>query len=92
MTAVIAPTCVKFKKEMARPYWNSALGKELPLSIVNTNSDRAMSRYQDKVDPIRFTPTFVLISEGQEVARSIGYNGRAHFLAEVKKMRGYWNK
>ena len=86
------PTCIKFKREMAGKYWKSDLGKQLPLSIVNSNSSRAMARYEGRVDPISFTPTFVLISDGEEVARFIGYNGRSHFLSEVKRVRRYWNK
>ncbi len=86
------PTCIKFKREMAGKYWKSDLGKQLPLSIVNSNSNRAMARYEGQVDPISFTPTFVLISDGEEVARFIGYNGRKHFLSEVKRVRQYWNK
>ncbi len=86
------PSCIKFKREMAKQYWKSALGKELPLSIVRSNSRRAMARYEDKVDPIIYTPTFVLLSNGEEVARTVGYSTKERFLAEIKRMRSHWNQ
>ncbi len=86
------PSCIKFKREMAKQYWKSALGKELPLAIVHSKSRRAMARYEDKVDPIIYTPTFVLLSDGEEVARTVGYSTKARFLAEVKRMRSHWNQ
>ncbi len=77
--------CKQFKREMAPVYRRSRLGKAVPLRIVDSNG-RAMKRYRKRVHPISYTPTFVLMRNGREIARSVGYGGRKSFMRTVRAM------
>ncbi len=77
--------CKQFKREMAPVYRRSKLGKTVPLRIVDSNG-RGMKRYRNRVHPISYTPTFVLMRNGREIARTVGYSGRKSFMRTIRAM------
>lgn len=69
--------CAKWDREIRPVYAKSAEGRVLPLrSIlgrVPPPGDFVLER------PVRFTPTFVVVDAGREVARITGYPGEGAF-------------
>ena len=86
------PSCRQFKRQMARKYRRSDLGRALPLKIINVHSRKAMRRYRSKTAPIGFTPTFVLMHKGREAARFVGYDSPSSFMKNVRALRRHWVK
>ena len=76
--------CAKFNEEIAPAYAKTAEGARAPLRRVDITGD-----WPDDLAGIareRFTPTFVLVDEGEEVGRIRGYPGDEFFwylLAEL---------
>lgn len=69
--------CAKFNEEIAPAYPKTAEGSRAPLRRVDITED-----WPDDLAGIareRFTPTFVLIDEGEEVGRIRGYPGDEFF-------------
>lgn len=69
--------CLRFKKEIAPAYGNSAEGKTAPLREIDITGPWPADLPDLRTD--RFTPTFVLVDEGKEVARMRGYAGDEFF-------------
>ncbi len=69
--------CARFEAEIAPAYPNTAEGRQAPLRRIDITGtwphDLAAIR------PERFTPTFVLVDKGAEVARLRGYPGDQFF-------------
>jgi hypothetical protein len=63
------PYCAKWDREVSRPYANSDEGKRAPLRR------HALENGQPAgiASPVRFTPTFILMEDGREIGRIIGY-------------------
>lgn len=78
------PYCQRWKAEVGQGYPNSDEGKRAPLRIVpmaHAGSVRAMLAL-----PVTASPTFVLMRNGKEVGRIVGYPGADFFwglLAEL---------
>jgi hypothetical protein len=77
------PWCLAFDREIGPIYPKTDLAKRAPLSSLDLDKDPMPDAKLDRV--VRFTPTFVLISEGREVGRIEGYPGADFFwgLAEA---------
>ena len=69
--------CERFNREIAPAYSKTSEGKQAPLRRLLL-SEPWPSQLQD-VRPATVTPTFILINDGQEVDRLIGYPGDEHF-------------
>ena len=70
-------------KEVAFDYDN----KELPLIIIDAHNqpDWFKEAYKEnRIKPIRGTPTFIIWNGRKELARIIGYNGREWFYSNLK--------
>jgi hypothetical protein len=72
------PYCARWDREVRLGYANSAEGRFAPL----------MRRLRGSPDisfltNVVYTPTFVLLVQGQEVGRIIGYSGADFFWAEL---------
>lgn len=78
------PWCVRWDKEVAPIYPKTELGQRLPLRKVNLDHDKTQSAQLDL--PIRFTPTFVLMQEGREVGRIVGYMNDATFWGLLEQI------
>jgi len=76
--------CIAWKKEIGPAYPNTDLGQFAPLRVVNIRDGAP-----DGVSfarPVVFTPTFILIEDGMELARIEGYPGENFFWGLLEKM------
>jgi hypothetical protein len=76
--------CIAWKKEIGPAYPNTDLGQFAPLRVVNIREGAP-----DGVSfarPVVFTPTFILIEDGIELARIEGYPGENFFWGLLEKM------
>ena len=70
--------CVQWKKDIgAEEYGNTREGAHAPLSIIDL-SDAPPDEVQF-ARPVVFTPTFILVEDGRELARIEGYPGEDFF-------------
>ena len=76
------PWCGRWDAEVASAYTKTAEGKRAPLRRHSLDkgqpTDIALER------PVRYTPTFVLVDNGKEVGRMMGYPGRRYFYPEIQ--------
>ena len=76
--------CSAFMKEVAFDYDN----KELPLIIIDAYNQPdwfKQAHKENRIKPIRGTPTFIIWNGRKELARIIGYNGRERFYSNLKE-------
>jgi thioredoxin-related protein len=77
------PWCTRFEQETMAAYLASDLAKDVPLK--RASLDDGQPRGVILVEPVRFTPTFVLLEHGREVARIVGYRDNATFFGLIEK-------
>lgn len=73
--------CAAFNREIAPDYPQSRAGHIAPLRHVDIWKSRTGG--VEGLDPAVFTPTFVLVENGREVGRLMGYPGRRYFYGEI---------
>jgi thioredoxin-related protein len=78
------PWCARFEREVLPGYGLSDLGKEAPLR--RASLDAGQPREASLDEPVRFTPTFVLLRDGKEIGRIVGYMDNATFYGLVEKL------
>lgn len=73
--------CRKWDAEVAPIYQESPAGRVAPL-------ERRPKRHGDLApyEPLTYTPTFVLVRDGAEIGRIVGYAGADFFWAEFEKL------
>lgn len=76
------PFCAAFNREIAPDYPQSKAGGRAPLRHVDIHQSRTGGI--SGLDPAIFTPTFVLVDQGKEVGRMMGYPGRRYFYPEIQ--------
>tara|TARA_R110002020_G_scaffold34066_29_gene103869 strand:+ start:30001 stop:30351 length:351 start_codon:yes stop_codon:yes gene_type:complete len=76
--------CKRFNEEVAPAWPNTEQGRRAPLRRVNIHDLLPADLTEIPVE--RFTPTFVLVDDGQEIARLRGYPGDQFFWALVDEM------
>lgn len=76
--------CARWNDEIAPIYPKTDAGKAAPLRRVDIRSDLPEDLTFDRKP--RFTPTFVLMIDGQEVSRIEGYPGEDFFWGVLEKM------
>lgn len=76
--------CEVWDEEVGTLYDKTDEGKRVPLRRVNIHKTRPADL--TFVKSIVFTPTFVLIEDGVEVGRIMGYPGEDHFWALLDQM------
>lgn len=69
--------CARFNREIAPAYPKTTEGAKAPLRRVQLND--AWPDDLQAIEPARFTPTFILVENGQEIDRLTGYPGDEHF-------------
>ncbi len=69
--------CARFNQEIAPAYPKTTEGSQAPLRRLLI-ADSWPADLQ-AVEPARFTPTFILVRDGQEIDRLAGYPGDEHF-------------
>lgn len=75
--------CMQWDKEIAPIYPRTEAGKHAPLrreQLHERPDDLTYSR------PVNFTPTFILIEGGEEIARLEGYPGEDFFWWHIENM------
>jgi hypothetical protein len=78
------PWCAAWDREIGPIYPRTDIGQRLPLRMVDLDRDRdggVRTR-----SPIRYTPTFVLVENGEEVGRIEGYPGDAFFWGLLERL------
>jgi hypothetical protein len=78
--------CDRWHEEIGSIYPMTPEGKCAPLRQVAIGGERPA--HLSEISPTRFTPTFVMVEEGREVGRLVGYAGEDFFwflLAEQLK-------
>jgi thioredoxin-related protein len=78
--------CQDFRARVQPLYTASALGREAPLRYVNVS--RSDETKMGLSGAITIAPTVVLMLNGQEVDRIVGYTGPSDFLKLVAHMMG----
>jgi hypothetical protein len=73
--------CVKWDRDVSASYQASEEGRFAPL-------ERRRKGHPDLtgLPGLAYTPTFVLIADGQEVGRIVGYGGEDHFWGELDRL------
>lgn len=79
------PWCRRWHREVGVPAWDASdLGRRAPLRRV----DLAQGLPPDLgfLASWRFTPTFVLVRDGREIGRIIGYQGDLFFWQQAEML------
>lgn len=73
--------CRKWDAEVGGIYERSPVGTIAPL-------ERRAKRHRDLApyEPLAYTPTFILVRNGAEVGRIVGYPGADFFWAELERL------
>jgi len=73
--------CRKFDAEIGRGYPRTAEGRFAPLVRVRRKSPELA-----RLNPVIYTPTFILTRRGEELGRITGYPGAEYFYAELEEL------
>lgn len=80
------PYCELWKEEIGPIYPKTADGQRAPLMMLDINDD--LPDGFNIASSINYTPTFVLLDNGQEVTRLAGYPGDNFFWGLLERMIG----
>ncbi|WP_420860637.1 hypothetical protein [Algirhabdus cladophorae] len=75
--------CAKWNTEIGHIYPKTAEGQAAPLQRYDLHHDTPNVRFKQRV---HFTPTFILVEDGQEVGRIEGYPGEDFFWGLLSMM------
>jgi len=81
--------CQKFIKEVAVDYNDSEIAKRLPLIIISVNDQPEWFKQayaENRIKPIRGTPTFIVWNGRKELARLVGYHDKERFYSRVREI------
>ena len=78
------PWCAMWDREIGPIYPKTDFGRRAPLRMVNL--DRGVDPAVRTRSPIHYTPTFVLVENGEELGRIEGYPGDAHFWGLLERL------
>lgn len=78
--------CQVWDEEVGVIYERTAEGKRLPLRRVSVHQSLPPDLWD--MEPIIYTPTFVLMASGREAGRITGYPGEAHFWGLLGALMG----
>jgi thioredoxin-related protein len=77
------PWCHRFEQESLGPYQASEFGRDAPLRRFSL--DNGQPKLAGLSEPVRFTPTFILLRDGRETARIVGYRDNATFFGLIER-------
>ena len=78
------PWCARWDREIGPIYPKTEVGRRVPLRMIDLDRERTGSvRIRS---PIHYTPTFVLVENGEEVGRIEGYPGDAFFWGLLERL------
>jgi hypothetical protein len=78
------PWCATWDREIGPIYPKTDIGRRLPLRMVDL--DRGNAPAVRTRSPVRYTPTFVLVENGEEFGRIEGYPGDAFFWGLLEQL------
>jgi hypothetical protein len=78
------PWCARWDREIGPIYPRTELSRRAPLRMVDLDGDR--DRSVELRSPVIYTPTFVLVEAGREVARLEGHPGEDFFWGLIEQM------
>jgi hypothetical protein len=84
------PWCVRWHKEIGDIYPKTPEGQSAPLRAV-VLSPQTQSSYRLR-EPVFYTPTFVLVENGEELGRITGYMGDDAFWSLMKLLAAKLDK
>lgn len=76
--------CERFEREIAPAYPTTAMGKKAPLRRVDLHGKWPEDLSNIQIE--RFTPTFILVHDNQELGRLRGYPGDEHIWFLLEQM------
>ena len=82
--------CETWHAEIGQIYPKTDEGKLLPLRLVDIDKKRPEDL--KKFGHVRFTPTFIVVEDGQEIGRILGYPGEANFYWLLNEIIGKLDK
>jgi Thioredoxin-like domain len=77
------PWCVRFEKEILPIYGKTEAGQQAPVVRHNLGQGQPQAALLD--EPVRFTPTFVILKDRKEIGRITGYMNDAMFWGLLEK-------
>lgn len=78
------PWCARWLREVGPAYPNTDEGRLAPLRRINLDEGAPAGLALSL--PVRFSPTFVLVHEGREIGRIVGYMDAATFWGLYSRM------
>ena len=75
--------CLQWKAEVGRYYAKTAEARRAPLRRVRASNLR---RAYPGIAGVRATPTFILVEDGREIGRFIGYAGQKPFWRALTRL------
>jgi thioredoxin-related protein len=78
------PWCAMWDREIGPIYDRTDVGRSVPIRFVELGRDDDMK--VALANPVRFTPTFVLVDEGREIGRIEGYPGADFFWGLLERL------
>ncbi len=76
--------CAAWQREIGESYHRTDEGRRAPLRRVDKFAERPADL--TGIEGIHFTPTFVLVQNGAEVGRIVGYPGEHFFYPMLQKL------
>ena len=80
------PTCIRFMNEVGTDYHNSKQAKILPLIVINVYKQPEWFKEaytENRIKPIRGTPTFIIWNGRKELSRLVGYRSKEDFYKRI---------
>lgn len=77
------PWCLRWDREIGGVYAKTAVGRQLPLRMVDLDGERPELVLKS---PVIYTPTFVLVENGREIGRIEGYAGEDFFWGLLERL------
>jgi hypothetical protein len=78
------PWCAMWDREIGPIYGKTDIGRRVPLRMVDLPRERTAGIRTR--GPILYTPTFVLVANGEELGRIEGYPGDAFFWGLLERL------
>lgn len=76
--------CERWKSEVGVIYHKTAEGRAAPLRVVHV--DRLRQPEPFLKSPVIYTPTFIVVEDGRELGRIIGYTNDGMFWGQLGKI------
>ena len=78
--------CIRFMNEVEADYHNSEQAKTLPLIVINVYKQPKWFKEayaENRIKPIRGTPTFIIWNGRKELSRLVGYHSKEDFYKRI---------